>query len=302
MGIWEDIKNPFHKGNNLIRLIYINIAVFLIISIFSIVGYLLNNQQISEKVLNILAVPASFKTLLVRPWTIITYMFTHKNIWHILLNMLWLYWFGRIFLEYLDQRKLVAVYLLGGISGAVLYVLSFNIFPVFRDVVLVSVAIGASASVMAVVIAIAAYVPNYAVQFFLIGRIRIIYVALAIFVVTSFLDFSSNSGGKLAHIGGALFGFLFTLNIKKGRDIGKGINSIIDFFATLFKPRRKMKVTYKKTASDYDYKKTDYDYKKTKAEHQVKINQILDKISKGGYDSLTKEEKDTLFKESQKKN
>jgi len=302
MGIWDDIKNPFHKGNNLIRLIYINIAVFLIISIFSIVGYLLNNPQISEKVLNILAVPASFKTLLVRPWTIITYMFTHKNTWHILLNMLWLYWFGRIFLEYLDQRKLVAVYLLGGISGAIVYVLSFNIFPAFEDVVPISVAIGASASVMAVVIAIAAYVPNYAVQFFLLGRIRIIYVALAIFVVTSILDFPSNSGGKLAHIGGALFGFLFTLNIKKGRDIGKGINSIIDFFATLFKPRRKMKITYKKPASNYDYPASDYDYNKTKVEHQAKINQILDKISKGGYDSLTKEEKDTLFKESQKKN
>lgn len=302
MGIWEDIKNPFNKGNNLIRLIYINIGVFLIISIFSIVGYLLNNQKISENVLNILAVPASLNTLLVRPWTIITYMFTHKNIWHILLNMLWLYWFGRIFLEYLDQRKLVAVYLLGGISGAIVYVLSFNIFPAFKDVVPMSVAIGASASVMAVVIAIAAYVPNYAVQFFLIGRIRIIYVALAIFVVTSILDFPSNSGGKLAHIGGALFGFLFTLNIKKGRDIGKGINSIIDFFATLFKPRRKMKVTYKKPASNYDYPASDYDYNKTKVEHQAKINQILDKISKGGYDSLTKEEKDTLFKESQKKN
>jgi membrane associated rhomboid family serine protease len=294
MGIWDDIKNPFQKGNNLIRLIYLNIGVFLIISIFSIVGYLLNNQQISEKVLNFLAVPASLNTLLVKPWTIITYMFTHKNIWHILLNMLWLYWFGRIFLEYLDQRKLVAVYLLGGVSGAVLYVLSFNIFPVFTDDVSISVAIGASASVMAVVIAIAAYVPNYAIQFFLLGRVRIIYVALAIFILTSIPNFPSNSGGKLAHIGGALFGFLFTLNIKKGRDIGKWINSIIDFFATLFKPRRKMKVTYKKPASDYDYNKT-------KTEHQVKINQILDKISKGGYDSLTKEEKDTLFKESQKK-
>jgi membrane associated rhomboid family serine protease len=302
MGIWEDIKSTLRNGSNLTRLIYINIGVFLVISIFSIVGYLLNNQKVSEKVLNILAVPASLNTLLVRPWTIITYMFTHKNIWHILLNMLWLYWFGRIFLEYLDQRKLVAVYLLGGISGAIVYVLSFNIFPAFEDVVPISVAIGASASVMAVVIAIAAYVPNYAVQFFLIGRIRIIYVALAIFVVTSFLDFPSNSGGKLAHIGGALFGFLFTINIKKGRDIGKGINSIIDFFATLFKPRRKMKVTYKKPASNYDYPASDYDYNKTKVEHQAKINQILDKISKGGYDSLTKEEKDTLFKESQKKN
>ncbi len=129
----------------------------------------------------------------------------------------------------------------------------------------------------------------------LLGRIRIIYVALVIFILTSAVDFSVNSGGKLAHIGGALFGYLYTLNIKKGRDIGKGFNRIIDFFATLFKPRKKLKVTYKKPA-------TEYDYNKIKAEHQAKINQILDKISKGGYDSLTKEEKDILFKESQKKN
>jgi membrane associated rhomboid family serine protease len=285
----------FHKGSSLTRLIYLNVAVFIVISVVSIIAFLLDNPAISVKAIDLLSVPASLRTLLAKPWTIITYMFTHKDIWHILFNMLWLYWFGRIFLEYLDQRKLVAVYLLGGISGAIVYVLSFNIFPVFTGIVAESVAIGASASVMAIVIAIAAYVPNYTIHMLLLGRIRIIYVALVIFILTSAVDFSVNSGGKLAHIGGALFGFLYTLNIKKGRDIGKGINRIIDFFATLFKPRKKLKVTYKKPASDYDFNKI-------KAEHQAKINQILDKISKGGYDSLTKEEKDTLFKESQKKN
>jgi membrane associated rhomboid family serine protease len=295
MGIRNDMLKIFHKGSSLTRLIYLNVAVFIVISVVSIIAFLLDNPAISVKAIDLLSVPASLRTLLARPWTIITYMFTHKDIWHILFNMLWLYWFGRIFLEYLDQRKLVAVYLLGGISGAIVYVLSFNIFPVFTGIVAESVAIGASASVMAIVIAIAAYVPNYTIHMLLLGRIRIIYVALVIFILTSAVDFSVNSGGKLAHIGGALFGFLYTLNIKKGRDIGKGINRIIDFFATLFKPRKKLKVTYKKPASDYDYNKI-------KAEHQVKINQILDKISKGGYDSLTKEEKDTLFKESQKKN
>jgi len=222
-------------------------------------------------------------------------MFTHKDIWHILFNMLWLYWFGTIFLEYLDQRKLVAVYLLGGLSGALVYVLSFNIFPAFKEVVSESVAIGASASVMAVVIAIAAYVPNYTINMLFIGRIKIIYVALVIFVLTSAVDFSVNSGGKLAHIGGALFGYLYTINLKKGRDTGKWINKIIDFFATFFKPRRKLKVTYKKP-------KNDYDYNRIKADRQAQINLILDKISKGGYDSLTREEKDLLFKESQNKN
>ncbi len=256
MGLWDEIKNSFRKGNYLIRLIYINIAVFLAILIVSAISFLMKNPLISEKTISFLAIPASFKILLVKPWTIITYMFTHKDIWHILFNMLWLYWFGKIFLEYLDQKKLVAVYLLGGISGAIVYVLSFNIFPAFDDQIASSVAIGASASVMAIVIAIAAYVPNYTVNLFLFGRIRIIYLALTIFVLTSIMDFSVNSGGKLAHIGGAIFGYLYILNMKKGRDIGKGINKIIDSFTTLFKPRQKLKVTYRKPPSDYDYNKT----------------------------------------------
>ncbi len=295
MGIWDDIKNTFRSGNYLTRLIYINVAVFFLISVAAIIGFLLNNPVIPSTTLNYLAVPASLKSLLIKPWTVITYMFTHKGIWHILFNMLWLYWFGRIFLEYLDQRKLVAVYLMGGISGAVIYVLSFNIFPAFRDVVGESVAIGASASVMAVVIAIATYVPDYTVLLFLFGRIKIKYMALAIFVLTTVMDFSVNSGGKLAHIGGAFFGYFYILNMRKGRDIGKGFNKVIDFIVTLFKPRTRLKVTHKKAANEYEYNIT-------RAEHQVKINKILDKISKGGYDSLTKEEKDTLFRESQKKN
>ena len=295
MGIWDEIKLTFRNGSNLTRLIYINIVVFILLSIIAGIGFLLNNQEISGKALDLFSVPASFNALLLRPWTLITYMFTHKDIWHILFNMLWLYWFGRIFLEYLDERKLVAVYLLGGISGALVYILSFNIFPAFTGVVADSVAIGASASVMAIVIAIAAYVPDFTIQLFLFGRIKIKYMALAIFILTSIMDFSVNSGGKLAHIGGAFFGYFYIINLRHGHDIGKGFNRIIDFFATIFKPRKKLKVTYKKVA-------TEYDYNKIKVEHQKRINNILDKISKGGYESLTKEEKEALFKESQKKN
>ncbi|MDP3001911.1 MAG: rhomboid family intramembrane serine protease, partial [Bacteroidales bacterium] len=135
MGIWDDIKKTFRNGSSLTRLIYINIVVFILITIVAAISFLLNNPEISGKALNLFSVPSSFKILLVRPWTIITYMFVHKDIWHILFNMLWLYWFGRIFLEYLDQRKLVAVYFLGGISGALVYILSFNIFPAFTGVV-----------------------------------------------------------------------------------------------------------------------------------------------------------------------
>jgi membrane associated rhomboid family serine protease len=295
MGILDDIKSTFKNGNNLTRLIFINVAVFVLITITSVVGFLLKNSIISQKAMDILSVPSSLPALLTRPWTLITYMFTHKDVWHILFNMLWLYSFGRIFLEYLDQRKLVAVYLLGGLCGAAVYILSFNIFPVYADVVAESVAIGASASVMAIVVAIAAYVPDYTVQLILLGRVKIKYLALAIFVLTSVMDFSTNSGGKLAHIGGAFWGYFYTLNLRSGNDIGKWFNKILDFFVTLFKPRKKLKVTHKKVA-------TEFEYNKIKADHQKDINSILDKISKGGYDSLTKEEKETLFRESQKKN
>lgn len=294
MGIWDYIRKTFNQGSNLTRLIILNIAVFIIISVGSIIAYLLNDQGLPLKILNFFSVPSSLKALLLRPWTLVTYMFTHKDILHILFNMLWLYWFGTIFLEYLDQRKLVAVYLLGGLSGALVYIVSFNVFPVFESVVNESVAIGASASVMAVVVAIASYVPDYSVHLLLLGRIRIKYIAIAIFIITSVMDFSVNSGGKLAHMGGALFGYLYTVNLRRGRDAGKGINRIIDFFATLFKPRKRFKVTYKKPVSDYDYNKI-------RADRQERINKILDKISKGGYDSLTREEKDLLFRESQKK-
>lgn len=295
MGIWDDIKKTFRHGSNLIKLIYINIALFILITIIAIIGFLVANPLVSEKAIDLLAVPSSLKTLLTRPWTLITYMFLHKDIWHILFNMLWLYWFGTIFLQYLDQKKLVSVYLLGGISGAVLYILSFNVFPAFAGMVSESVAIGASASVMAVVIAIAAYVPDYTVHLLLLGRVKIKYMALAIFVLTSFMDFSVNSGGKLAHTGGAVFGYFYALNIRQGRDIGRVISRAIDFIVTQFKPGKKMKVTYKKPS-------TEYKYNSMKSEHQARINTILDKISKGGYDSLTKEEKETLFKESQKRN
>ncbi|MFN8241794.1 MAG: rhomboid family intramembrane serine protease [Bacteroidales bacterium] len=296
MGIWDDIKTTFRKGNSLIRLIYINIGVFLLLTIAGIIGFLLVNPAILDETTRLLSVPSSLNVLLVRPWTVITYMFTHREVLHILVNLLWLYWFGKIFLEYFDQKKLVALYLLGGLSGALVYVLSYNIFPVFATEVEKSIPLlGASASVMAIVIAIAAYVPDYTVSLFLFGRVKIKYIALVIFILTSILDFSVNSGGKLAHIGGALFGYLYTLNYRRGKDMGKWINRILDSIATLLKPSKKMKVTYRRQADDYEYNRK-------KTEHQAEINKILDKISKGGYDSLTKSEKDMLFRESQKRN
>jgi membrane associated rhomboid family serine protease len=295
MGLWDEIMAAFKSGSNLMKLIYINIGVFLLITIIGVIGFLVVNPDISYQTIRFLSVPSSIKTLLFRPWTLITYMFTHKELLHIIVNLLWLYWFGKIFLEYLDQKKLVAVYLLGGIAGGFTYVLAYNIFPAFQGVVGESIPLlGASASVMAIVVAIAVYVPDYTVYLLLLGKVKIKYIALGIFVFTSIMDFSVNSGGKLAHIGGALMGYFYTLSYRQGKDMGKGLNNIIDFFASIFKPAKKLKVTYKKPADDFEYNKI-------KVEHQKQINAILDKISKGGYDSLTKSEKEILFRESQKK-
>jgi membrane associated rhomboid family serine protease len=297
MSIWDEIKTTFRHGSNLTRLLYINGAVFLIVKVIEMIGVLASNQLFAEKFLGFLAIPAYLPALAERFWTPLTYMFLHQGFIHLIFNLLWLYWFGRIFLQYLDQRKLVAVYIAGGLSGALFYVLFFNIFPAFSGMLPESIALGASASVMAVVIAIAAWVPEYELHLLFIGRIRLKYVALIAFLVTTIFDFSVNTGGKIAHMGGALFGFVYASGLRGGLDLGKWINSIIDFFVTVFRPGRRLKVKYK---SDRPIR-NDHEYNAIKAEHQAEINRILDKISKGGYDSLTREEKERLFSESQKK-
>ena len=303
MGIWDEIKASFRHGTALTRLMYINGAVFLAIKIIEVIGVLTASPGLAPAVISNLAVPASISTLALKPWTIITYMFTHQGFIHLLFNLLWLWWFGKIFLSYLDQRKLVSVYILGGLAGALLYIAVFNIFPAFAGTVNVSVAIGASASVMALVISTAVYLPDLELHLLFFGRVKLKYLALVTFLITSVFDFSVNTGGKIAHIGGALIGLAYGQGLRNGKDLGKWINTILDFFVTLFKPGRKLKVKYKKAGATFDARKTktDYEYNAAKAERQKEIDHILDKISKGGYDSLTKEEKAILFSESQKK-
>lgn len=295
MSIADEIKASFKKGSSLTKLIYINLGVFLVVKILLVFLFLFNIQDANGYILKSLALPAYLPDLASHFWTPITYMFLHEGFLHILSNLLWLYWFGIIFLEYFDQKKLNTVYLLGGLSGAFLYVLTFNLFPAFEPILRQSVALGASAAVMAIVIAVSVYVPNYVVRIILIGPVKIKYIAAFVFIYTSVLDFSANSGGKIAHIGGALFGFYYALQYKKGKNIGKGFDRLMDKLFSFFKPHSKLKVTYKKPPSD------DFEYNEMKANEQKETDRILEKISKGGYDSLTKKEKETLFRASGKK-
>lgn len=293
MNLIDEIKTSFKQGSSLTKLIYINLCVFLGIKIVQIFFFLFNTPEGSEFFIRWLAVPSNLSELIRKPWTVLTYMFVHEGFFHILFNLLWLFWFGKIFLEYLDQKKLAGVYILGGLSGAFLYVFSFNVFPVFDSIAAESIAIGASAAVIAIVIAISVYVPNYTVYLLFFGPVKIKYIAILIFVFTSVLDFSANTGGKIAHIGGALFGFIYIYLYRKGTDISKGLNRILDFSLSFFKPKVKLKVEHKRPVNDMEYNKM-------KAREQEEINRILDKISKAGYDSLTKEEKKILFNMGEK--
>ena len=300
MSIIEEIKESFRKGTTLHKLIYLNLGLFLAVQIVRIVLILSNANELFPGFMNYLAVPANLEVLARRPWTLITYMFLHMDFLHILFNLLWLYWFGTVFIQELGLKKLLSTYLLGGLSGGILYVLFYNVFPVFESVRANSIALGASASVMAVVIAAATFQPERRMHLILIGPVKIVYIALVMFVLTSLVDFSTNTGGKIAHIGGALFGYAFAYNYKRGRDISRGFDRMMDGIASWFKPRERLKVTYKRSA-DQKRPADDLEYNKQKADEQKEIDRILDKISKAGYDSLTSREKEMLFKMGNKK-
>ncbi len=292
-----DFRRNFSKQSSLSQLILINAGVFLFIKILGVFFFLFRQENIEQLVLSYLALPADPAMIFKRPWTVISYMFLHYDFLHILFNMLWLYWFGKIFLEYLNPKKLISVYLIGGIAGGLFYVLSFNLFPAFQESVAQSVALGASAAVLAIVMAISFYVPDYTMNLIFLGPVKLKYIALVSVIIDLLSIGSGNAGGHLAHLGGALFGFLYATQLRRGKDLSKGFNRFMDSLFSLFKRRPKMKVKYSKPSKPTE---TDMEYNARKAAEQRNIDQILDKISRNGYEGLSKEEKEILFKSSKK--
>lgn len=292
-GIWSGIKSSFKQGSALTRLIYINIGIFLAIKVVAVLFVLAGQRGVDSMLLPYLGVPALPERLLYTPWTIITYMFTQFGFLHLLFNMLWLYWFGSIFINTFSGSKLTGVYILGGISGAIVYIAAYALFPAFELERYQSWAIGASASVMAIVFAVCTYLPNHKIYVFLIGPVKLIHLALFTAIIDLLSIPSGNAGGHIAHLGGAMFGYLFTLSLRRNFDLTGGLSSMLDKISNsrLFK-KKKMKVKYKKKVSDM----TDVEYNEFKKRKDERLNNILDKISKHGYESLTKEEKEILFK------
>lgn len=292
MALWDDIKFQFKSGNILMQLIYINGGIFLLMMVLRVLFYLTGSVTAFDTFSHYLAIPASPKLLLTRPWTLITHMFVHAGFLHILFNMMWLYFGGTLFLTFHDSKKLLSTYFLGGLAGALLFMLSINLFPVFAGSVAFTTAQGASAAVLAIVAAVATTAPNYVVRLALIGPVKLKYIALFSVVLDILMIPNGNAGGHFGHLGGAAFGFIFSTMLKQGTDLTIDILKPLHWLKSLiFSKKQPIKVVHRKPKSRYDYQDD-------KASKQEQIDAILDKIKRSGYDSLSKKEKEILFKAS----
>ncbi|WP_109300420.1 rhomboid family intramembrane serine protease [Aquimarina sp. AU474] len=287
----NNITYQFKTANIVIKLIVINVLLFL----FATLGSWIFKTQ-AGVLMEWFVLPVEPGALVIQIWSILTYSFLHFDFWHIFWNMLVLYWFGQYVLNLFTEKRFLTIYLLGALCGGLLFVLSYNVFPVLSGSL--AYLIGASAAVRAIMIFIAAYTPN--------AEVRIIFFnvklwQIGVFVVLSDLiqiPTSGNAGGLIAHLGGAIFGYVYAMQLKKGNDIGAWFEKMMDGFVNLFKAQKKspLKTVHKSKTYAKSTKKTTSLKKQVKNPNQQQIDSILDKISKSGYDSLTKEEKDFLFK------
>ena len=304
-GFIDTLRSRFKMATLSARIIYINIAVFVVLRLIGITGFLFGFD--ASSIISYVELPSSPIKFLHQPWTIITYMFAHYDILHILFNMLWMWWFGQLFLQFFSPRQLTGLYFVGGIGGGLLYMLAYNLLPVFAWQQ--GLLLGASASIIAIVVATAVYAPDYKVGLLFFGSVSIKWIA----IVTIFLDFlsitSANAGGHISHIGGAIVGLAFTLSLRRGFDITAWFNAIIDFIVNTWRRitgsgnnfsigsahRRKRRrqptpPPPPPTGSDMS------------PEDERILDEILRKIKMSGYSALTEDEKERLFNVSRKKN
>lgn len=299
--MFEEFKNAFQRPNSgHVQLIIINVAVFVAMVLLMVVLNVSELPAVFGFIHQQVAIPAPIGQFLMKPWTIITYAFVHdvSGIFHILFNMLFFYWFGKLFVEYLGSDKLVAVYFLGAFAGAIAYLLVYNLIPFYEARVPGGGMVGASAAVYAVAVATATLMPDYTFFLLFLGPVRIKYIA-AFYILVSFVgSVGPNSGGNIAHLGGALIGFVYIKQLQSGVNLGRWITTILDWFRKLFSPSRHVKVTYRKEARP---SKNAPRPSGATPISQDEIDTILDKISDGGYESLSKEEKEKLFNASKKR-
>lgn len=293
----DEFKSAFQRPNNShVQLIIINVVIFLIMLALDLLTWMSGFEPIFQFIYRQFSIPSDLSEFLTRPWTIITYSFTHSmgDIFHIIFNMLVLFWFGRIFVEYLGSDKLIALYVLGGLFGGLSFLILYNInVEFFGNAVMV----GASGAIYSIVVATATLIPNYTFFLLFLGPVKIKYIAI-FYVVLSLLYVRQgvNMGGNIAHLGGALMGFVYLKQLQAGINWGSWITVTLEWFKDLFTSKPKVKVTYR---SEEPKKAKSAKVTVSKAS-QDEIDAILDKISDHGYESLSKEEKEKLFNASKK--
>ena len=296
--MFDEFKNAFSRPNNgHVQLIIINVAVFLVLGILYVFSRILGFEPVFTLIHDQFSIPPKLAEFITRPWTIVTYAFMHdlSSIMHILFNMLAFYWFGKLFIEYLGSDKLISLYLLGALAAGITYLLVFNTVPFFKNQANFPGMVGASGAVYAVMVAAATLIPNYTFFLMFLGPIKIKYIA-GFYIILSFLSsVGANAGGNIAHLGGALMGFVYIKQLQVGVNWGGWITATLDWFSGLFTSRPKVKVSYRKNEAPNGKRNVNLS-----GISQKEIDEILDKISDGGYESLTKEEKEKLFKASKK--
>ncbi|NQW27796.1 MAG: rhomboid family intramembrane serine protease [Flammeovirgaceae bacterium] len=300
----EEFKNAWNKPNNAIaQIILINVGLFMTLLILKITLTLAGSGIFYNYLLQHLMLPADLNSFIIQPWSIITYFFLHEEIFHIIFNMLVFYWFGKLIAEYLGSAKVIALYVLGGLSGGVLYLLIYNLIPYYEGQQIAKM-LGASAGVYAIVTAAATFLPNYTFYLLFIGPVKIKYIALFYVLLSFSQTIGPNAGGEWAHLAGAAMGYLYITQLQKGQDLGGWIMKVIRFFKSFLIQSPTIKVSHrsstKKTPQSSVKKNASNSTSTAVLTDQDEIDVILDKISHGGYESLTKEEKQKLFNASKK--
>ena len=297
----DDLKYQYRHGGMVIRLLLLNLAVFLFVQIVFVFARLIGGDTAAfmyTSLDTLFYLKTNVLDFLIQPWGLITSIFAHFSVFHFLFNMIFLYFVGRMFVQFFDQKRLLYTYILGGLGGGLLEILAHLIFPTLRNET--QVVVGASGSIMAIFAALAFYRPNLTVKLFGLFPIRLIFLA-GIFILSDLISLGLNDKtAHFAHIGGVIVGLLSIKNLHSKTNIVTGfqrfIESISGFFSGLFKP--KSKLTVKRGGASNARFKTDEEFIVEAKLRQQKIDAILDKISKSGYESLTKAEKDFLFQQS----
>ena len=286
MNIIDDLKLQYNMGGIVTQLIFWNVALFVLPWLFFALLFLLG---VNIDYIHYVSLSSNPADLLWKPWSLLSYAFFHSGIMHIIFNMIVLNFSGRLFMTYFTSKQLLGLYMLSAIFAGISYILVFYLLDINAPIV------GASAAIMAILVATTTYYPLMNLRLLIIGNVKLWHVTAVIIIVDLMQLRSGNMGGHISHLAGAFFGFIFIKLLQNGTDLSKIVSRVLDFFANIFK--KNPSTPFKKVHKNYQ-KLVEKNISKivTKDKSQQQIDEILDKISQSGYDSLTKEEKEFLFK------